>query len=154
MPKGIYPRYPRLPGRDKPVAKPVPKKVSQMKRKAVLTRWESVKEEINDWLKPFYELPTDQAMAYLEDLRKICESAGRIMNERINKVNSPIKCAGPRCGRDLTGTNPNGKPKWISKKDFRDEKHPEIIHSLYYCSEICVNGWTHAHLGAAGTAGG
>lgn len=129
------------------------KSVSQIRQAAVLSRWDSVAQDREKWLEPFYKLPIDRAMSYLEDLRKVTESAGKIMNERINRPGSPLKCAGPRCGKDVSGTRPNGMPKWIGKKDFRDKHHPEIIHSLYFCSELCNNAWSRAHLGALGGDG-
>jgi hypothetical protein len=112
-----------------------------------------VRDERANWIRPFAELSIDRAMAYLEDLRKICEDAGHILNERINRVGSPVKCAGPRCGKDLSGTNPNGRPKWMAKKDYRDQKHTEIMHSLYFCSDTCSNSWARAQGGSHGGDG-
>jgi hypothetical protein len=116
--------------------------LSKMKRKAVMVRWESVEKQREEWLAPFYKLPIDRAMKYLEDLRDVCELAGGIMNERISKDDPRnIRCAGPRCGKDLSIPLPTGKPRWIAKKDFKDKRHPEIWHSLYFCSELCNNAW-------------
>src|SRR5438445_2685174 len=130
-----------------------PKARRRICRKAAMTRWESVKEERKKWILPFKTLPIHTAMTYLEDLRKICEEAGHIMNERLNDTRHPIRCAGPHCGKDLTGVQPSGKPKWVAKKDFKDKNHPEIFHSLYFCCELHVNEWTRAQGGGAGGTG-
>jgi hypothetical protein len=122
-------------------------------KEAALARWESVKEEKKHWLKPFHELPIERAMAYLEDLRKICEDAGHIMNERINHSDSPIKCSGPHCGVDLTGVRPNGRPKWMGQKVLPDKNNPEIKHILYFCSDTCDNAFSRASQGSLGTTG-
>jgi hypothetical protein len=144
MPPGIYKRRPH--------AEIVAERIAGIRRKAVLTRWESVKAEQEKWIRPFQEQPIEVAMRYLEDLRTICERGGNIMNARINDNNS-IKCSGPRCGHDLTGLKPNGMPKWIKKMDYKDKRHPEIFHSMYFCSELCANEFTRASMGASGTDG-
>jgi|SRR5882724_7940732 len=122
-------------------------------RKAALARWESVKEERDEWMSPFYQLPINQAMAYLEDLRKVCEDASRIMNQRIGEDKRTIRCAGPRCGIDLSGNNPSGRPKWIAKKDLRDPVHPEIIRSLYFCCVLHEQEYVRMSQGSMGTTG-
>ena len=132
------------------VKKRVPRKIREMKQAAVRVRWDSVKEEREEWLKPFYELPIERAMTYLEDLRKICEAAGYIMNDRIGNDPNKVRCAFKRCGKDLSGLQPNGRPKWIAKKDFHDKMHPEIIHSVYFCSELHHNEWVREFGGAMG----
>lgn len=139
------PPSPRVPRR---------KKVHKMNpRERVMVRWESVREERDKWLEPFYKLPIERALAYLEDLRKICEIAGGVLNERIGNDPQRMRCAGPRCGKDLSGLLPNGRPRWIAKKDMRDKEHPEIIRSLFFCSELCNNSWVRATQGAGGTTG-
>jgi hypothetical protein len=146
MPRGVYQRTVYA-------GKPVKRHISKVRQEAALVRWQSVKEEREQWLKPFRELPIDRAMPYLEDLRKICEDGGHIMNERINHPSSPVKCAGPRCGKNLEGTNPSGRPKWIKTMYIKDPKNPEIGRSIYFCSELCANGWARARQGAMGTDG-
>lgn len=135
-----------------PEKKPNGKTPVEHARQAVLQRWESVQQEQEAWLKPFHELEIERAMRYLEDLRVITSKAGEIMNRRINEGKN-IKCSGPRCGKDLTGLKSNGLPKWISKKDFKDVKNPEIWHCLYFCSEICNNEWVRSQMGGGGTDG-
>lgn len=139
----------------RPAPPPVPRRKNRLKanRHNAMVRWESVREEQEKWLEPFYKLPIERAMAYLEDLRKICEQAGYIMNQRISNDPARMRCAGPRCGKDLSGLLPNGRPRWIAKKDLRDKEHPEIIRSLYFCSELCNNGWIRSTQGAGGTTG-
>jgi hypothetical protein len=137
MPRGVYIRRPR--------SEVVSERISGVRREAVRHRWESVKKEQEEWLKPFHELEVEVALRYLEDIRIICEKAGTILNARIND-NKNIKCSGPRCGKDLTGTRPNGMPKWIAKMDFKDKSNPNIFHCLYYCSELCRNEYTRAHM--------
>jgi hypothetical protein len=146
MPRGVYERTTYR-------GVQVKRHISKVRTEAILVRWESVRKEVEEWLKPFYDLPIERAMFYLEDLRKICEQAGHVMNERISGDKARMKCAGPRCGKNLEGTNPSGRPKWLAKKDLRDAKNPEIIRSLYFCSEICHNQWVHAQQGAGGTDG-
>jgi len=146
MPRGIYERTTYR-------GVPVKRHISKVRHDAALARWDSVKREVEEWLKPFRELPIERAMFYLEDLRKICEQAGHIMNSRISDDKSKVKCAAPKCGKDLSGINPSGRPKWLAKKDFRDPNHPEIIRSLYFCSELHHNQWVHDRQGAAGGDG-
>lgn len=142
-----------LPQIANPRVKQIPKKLSKMKRDAVMVRWESVKLQREQWLDPFYKLPLERAMVYLEDLRKVCEHAAYILNDRLGNDPNKMRCAGPRCGKDLSGLLFNGRPKWIAKKDIRDATHPEIIRSYYYCSELCHNLWIRAQGGGAGGDG-
>lgn len=128
------------------------KSLSAVRREAVQKRWEAVREDRAQFVAPFRELPVADALTYLETLRKICEEGGYILNERIGS-DKRIKCSGPRCGKDLSGNRPNGMPKWVAKKDFHDKVHPEIIRSLYFCSELCNNEWVHKQQGASGTDG-
>jgi len=151
MPKGIYNRRPRaevvkerIEGRND---------LSKVRSDSAMARWESVREEKENWLIPFRKLDVERALRYLEDLRIICSEAGVILNERINS-GKKIKCSGPRCGNDLTGLRPNGMPKWVAKKDFKDLKNPEVWHCLYFCSDVCSNEWTRAQMGMAGDAHG
>jgi hypothetical protein len=146
MPRGIYERTTYR-------GAPVKRHLSKVRHDAALARWDSVKREVEEWLKPFRELPIERAMFYLEDLRKICEQAGHIMNERISSDRARMKCSGPRCGKLLDGLNPNGRPKWIKKMDLRDKKNPEIIRSIYFCTELCANEWTRAQQGSMGGDG-
>jgi hypothetical protein len=108
-------------------------------------RWESIKKDEAQWLRPFTELEVNVALRYLEDLRIVCQKAGTILNARIND-NQSIKCSGPRCGHDLSGTRPNGMPKWIKKMDFKDKTNPEIFHCLFFCSELCANEFSRKHM--------
>jgi hypothetical protein len=140
MPRGVYVR--------KSLRETSLDKIAGIRRAAVMERWKSVKEEQEKWIKPFEEQPVEIALRYLEDLRIICERGGTILNARIND-NKNIKCSGPRCGKDLTGTRPNGMPKWIAKMDFRDKNNPEIFHCLYYCSELCRNEFTRKQMNNA-----
>lgn len=154
----------RLAGELPPIARKVPKArtkpngeskaehISEVRREAVLSRWESVQQERDNWLTPFRELSIERAMRYLEDLRVITTQAGHILNARINE-NKSIRCAGPGCTNDLTGVRPNGMPKWIAKKDFKDAQHPEIWHSLYFCTELCQNQWVKKQGGGSGGDG-
>jgi hypothetical protein len=133
--------------------KPSKRHISKVRKKAALTRWDSVREERLAWMRPFQQLPIERALAYLEDLRSICEEAGHYLNERINSPHSPMRCAGPRCGKDMSGTTPNGRPKWVGQKVIKDKKNPEIKHTLYFCSAACDNGWVRAQQGGGGTTG-
>jgi hypothetical protein len=144
MPRGIYDRKPRT--------EIVARKMAGVKREAPKNRWESIKNEHEQWIKPFKELPVEVALRYLEDLRIVCSKGGEILNMRIND-NTKIKCSGPRCGNDLTGTRPNGMPKWIAKMDFKDRTNPEIFHCLYFCCELCKNEYTRVNMNNAVTDG-
>src|SRR5215472_11494818 len=96
----------------------VPPRISRVRKQAVMVRWESVKLQREDWLKPFYKLPIERAMVYLEDLRQITVNAANIMNSRLGNDPNKMRCA-CGCGKDLSGTQPNGRPLWISKRDFK-----------------------------------
>jgi hypothetical protein len=146
MPRGIYVRTTYG-------GKPVKRHISKVRTEAILARWESVRQEQQEWLKPFRELTIERAMAYLEDIRKICEQAGHILNDRISGDKARLKCSGPRCGKLLDGLNPNGRPKWIKKMDMRDKNNPEIIRSIYFCTELCANEWTRKQQGSMGGDG-
>lgn len=146
MPRGVYVRTTYG-------GKPVKRHISKVRTEAAMVRWESVRTEQEQWLKPFRELTIERAMAYLEDIRKICEQAGHILNDRISQDKTKIKCASKKCGKDLNGLTPSGRPKWMAKKDFRDKNHPEIIRSLYFCNDTCNNDWLRAQNGAAGGDG-
>lgn len=129
------------------------KKISAIRREAVLSRWEAVREEVETFVEPFKTLPINKAMVYLDDLRDICEQGGHILNKRIGDDKKNMRCAGPTCGKDLSGVRPNGMPLWIAKKDIRDKTIPELIYSLYFCSEYCHNAFARKHQGAMGGTG-
>lgn len=153
MPRGVYVRKgttaivnPGRPGR--PLKNP-----TAHAEHAAKQRWESVKEDRELWMSPFYLQSIEKAMNYLEDLRKIVEEGGHILNDRIGKDKARMRCAGPTCGRDLSGMRPNGMPMWIAKKDLRDKTHPEIIRSLFFCSVLCEQTWVRRAGGAMGGDG-
>jgi len=101
-------------------------------------------------MRPFNELPIDRAMAYLEDLRKLIEDAGHTLQQRIGNEKGYLRCAGPGCGVSVDGVRGNGMPKYIAKFDFKDKKNPDIIRSIYFCSELCNNNWARSKGGAMG----
>jgi len=155
MPRGVYARKgttaianPDRPGPIRPLKNP-----TAHAEHAAKQRWESVKEDRELWMSPFYLQSIEKAMVYLEDLRKIVEEGARILNDRIGKDASRMRCAGPRCGKDLSGTRPNGMPLSIAKKDLRDKNHPEIIRSLFFCCELCNNQWARIQGGGMGGDG-
>jgi len=126
------------------------KKISTIRSKAALSRWDAVREEEESFLEPFRSLPLNRALSYLEDLRAITEQGGHIINQRIGDDKNKMRCAGPRCGKDLSGLRPNGMPLWIAKKDIKDKNIPELIFSLYFCSPQCENAYVRQHNGAMG----
>lgn len=125
-------------------------KNSEIRRAAIRARWESVRDEHDRWLLPFYDLKIDRALQYLEDLRRITEEGGAILNERINGQKN-IKCAGPRCGKSVEGTRPNGMPLWISTMVLKDPKQPDLQRRIYFCSELCYNQYVRNAGGSLGT---
>jgi hypothetical protein len=137
-----------------PVVEVVEKKehISEVRKKAVEARWQQVKDDRENWMRPFHDLRIDKALEYLTDLQRIWEEGARIINERMGN-NKHIKCSGPRCGKDLSGVRANGMPPWLAKKDFKDDKHPGVIKSLYFCSEQCNNEWVRKQQGGGGTDG-
>jgi hypothetical protein len=151
MPRGVYPRRLRAEVRAEVIAGKA--HISQIRHDAVMSRWESVQKEKEMWMLPFHKLDVERALRYLEDLRIVCAEAGAILNERIN-AGTKIKCSGPNCGKDLTGLKPNGLPKWIAKKDFKDLKNPEIFHCLYFCSSLCDQEFIRSQVGEAPDAHG
>ena len=126
--------------------------VSEVRRKAVQARWSQVREDRDEWIRPFHDLRIEKSLEYLDDLQKIWEEGSRIITQRIGSQKD-IKCGGPKCGKDLTGIRPNGMPKWVAKKDFNDQAHPGVIQSLYFCSELCNNEWVRKQQGGGGTDG-
>lgn len=146
MPRGIYPRRKLSEVRQEKVEGRA--HLSQIRHNAVMSRWESVQKEKEQWMIPFHKLDVERALRYLEDLRIICAEAGAIINERLNS-GVKIKCSGPHCGNDLTGLKNNGMPKWIAKKDYKDKNNPEITRSLYFCSPLCDQEFIRAQMGEA-----
>ena len=134
MPKGVYARRPRSEVRAEIIAGKA--HLSQIRHDAVMSRWESVREEREMWMLPFRKLEIERALRYLEDLRSICTEAGVILNERIN-AGTKIICAGPHCKNDLTGNRPNGMPKWIAKVDSKDINNPEISVNSWSSRSLC-----------------
>jgi ribosomal protein L34E len=127
------------------------KRISMLRQEAILSRWESVRKEELAWMRPFSDLPLERALAYLEDLRKICEKAGHVINQRIGEDKGRMKCAS--CKKDLEGLTAAGRPKYLAKFDFRNKKNPEIFESIYLCSMLCQNNWARKHGGAMGGTG-
>ena len=121
---------------------------------AVNKRWESVKANREEWLKPFRELPVPDALAYLEDLRRICQDAGAIINERINDSSLHKECA--FCKKscdDRQLANGQTMPSYASVKSFKRKNNPEIWDTFYFCSAACDNGWVRKHGGQYGGTG-
>jgi hypothetical protein len=137
---------------EEPVVAEVEKEkhISEVRRKAVQIRWDQVKQDREDWIRPFHDLRIDRALEYHHDLQNIWEEGARILNERIGNEKH-IKCSGPTCGKNLSGLKPNGMPKWIAKRDYNDIHHPGVIKSIYFCSELCANEYTKKQGGGAGT---
>ena len=127
-----------------------PSKADEARRANIRARWESVREERERWLVPFRELKLERALDFLNDLQRIWEEGSAIINERIN-ADKMVKCAGPRCGKDLSGTLPNGRPKWVGVKTIRNPRHPDIMQNIYFCSEVCQNMWIKKTDGAGGS---
>lgn len=125
-------------------------RASAAARNAIRARWESVREERERWILPFSELKTERALQYLEDLRSIVQTGAEILNDRINGQKG-IRCAGPKCGKDVSGLTPSGRPKWIAQKVLRDAKNPNLMRAIYFCSEICCNKWVRETDGAGGS---
>src|SRR6266446_1299753 len=148
MPRGVYQRKHPTAARIKTFPPPAVQQV-----RAAMSRWERVEQERQQFMEPFLKLPIEEAMAYLESLRGIIEDGGHILNDRIGSDKNKMRCAGPRCGKDLSGLRPNGMPLWIAKKDIRDPNYPDIIRSLYFCSELCNNDFARKHMGAFGGTG-
>jgi hypothetical protein len=144
MPRGVYARRPRT--------EVVADRMAGVKREPLRTRWESVKKDEEDWLRPFTEQSVEVALRYLEDLRIVCEKAAKILNQRINPADN-IKCSGPGCKNDVSGTRPNGFPKYIAVKWIRDPDNPSLGRNMFFCSEICNNMWVRAQMGGGGTDG-
>lgn len=125
-------------------------------RTAANARWQSVKEDRAQFVEPFRTLEIDAALLYLNNLRSIVEEGGNIVNERINS-DKHIKCAGPRCGKNLEGDGPNGKPRWVSQIVLRDTNNPagadrkEHFISVYFCSELCHNYYVKEKGGGMGS---
>lgn len=134
------------------VAEEKEKHISEVRRKAIEARWQQVKDDREDWMRPFHDLRIEKALEYLTDLQRIWEEGSRIINDRLGNEKN-IKCSGPHCGKDVTGLKPNGMVKWVAKKDMKDEKRPGVIRSLYFCSELCHNEWVRKMNGAGGTDG-
>jgi hypothetical protein len=126
--------------------------ISEVKRKAVEARWQQVKDDRENWMRPFHDLRIEKALEYLTDLQRIWEEGSRILNERMGAEKN-IKCSGPHCGKKLDGVRPNGMPLWVAKKDMKVPDKPGIIQSLYFCSELCNNEWVRKQQGAGGTDG-
>jgi hypothetical protein len=126
--------------------------ISRVRREAVQMRWTQVKEDREQWTRPFHDLRIDKALEYLTDLQRIWEEGARIINDRMGNDKN-IRCSGPKCGKDMSGLKPNGLPKWIAKKDFKDPDKPGLIRSLYFCSELCHNEWVRGQQGSGGTDG-
>jgi hypothetical protein len=126
------------------------KHISEVRRKAVEARWDQVKDDRDNWMRPFHDLRIDRALEYLTDLQRIWEEGSRIINDRLGNEKN-IKCSGPHCGKNLTGLRENGMVKWIAKRDFKDPQRPGIIRSTYFCSELCLNEHIKSQGGGAGT---
>src|SRR5580765_2959389 len=130
--------------------KPVRARIPRAQLSKILTRQESIRRERPLWMRPFHELPIERALAYLEDLRVLIEDAGHVLTQRIGNERGYLRCSGPGCGISLDGLRPNGMPKYVAKWDFKDKKNPDIIKSVYFCSDLCVNNWNRSKGGAMG----
>ena len=131
-------------------------KLAQAGRIAAKARWEAVREDREQFIEPFNSLPIEKALSYLEDLRKICEEGGNVINDRITGAKN-ITCSGPGCKHDLSGTRPDGRPKWIGQIPVADPRNPigrdgkPHLTMHYFCSELCWNGFMRKHDGSMGS---
>lgn len=147
-------REPEIPPEiPKPPSVPLPqmKSLSEVRRDAALSRWDSVKQEKENWLKPFRELEVSRALSYLEDLRKITEEAGKIINSRMSEsksrqvcVNVLFKLRVATCRKDVSDRQGHGGmlvPGYVWRGVYRDENNPDIMHEYYACSAECQNAF-------------
>lgn len=125
--------------------------ISKIRQAAVLSRWDSVRDEKEKWLDPFHKLPIDRALVYLDDLRKVVIAASDIINARINNPKNGMKCE--TCGKDLSAVRSDGRVSYMAVKFLKNERKPELSRNAYWCSELCNNKWVHKHFGAMGGDG-
>jgi hypothetical protein len=122
-------------------------------RRVVRARWDAVRFAHEQYMSPFRDESVEDAMRYLEELRKVCEEGAKIMNERINDYNKPKFCSGPNCKKsvdDRVDGRGNHHPGWVSQKVLKDPDNPGIMRTLFFCSELCDNAFARKHNGAMG----
>lgn len=118
--------------------------------KAIQARWageQATEEDLRDF---FLSLPIEKAMTLLGKMRKNCEIAGKIMNERIN-VPEVQKCA--TCGitwQDFIKTS--RKSDWFLNRPHYHKEDRNIIVVDHYCSAACVSYANNETQGVRGIA--
>lgn len=124
--------------------------ISEVRRKAVQIRWEQVKQDREDWIRPFHDLRIEKSLEYLTDLQRIWEEGSHIINERINNQKN-IRCE--HCKKDVSGKRPNDMPWWVKTMYIKDEQRPGLGRSIFFCSELCANQWVHDKQQGSGAMG-
>jgi hypothetical protein len=137
------------------VAQPKPSSIDQSShmRKVVRARWDAVRSARASYMAPFQDESIEDAMRYLEELRKICEEGAQIMNSRINDEKNPKLCSGPGCKKsceDRVDGSGQKHPGYVAIKYIKDIENPGIGRNLFFCSELCEQKFVRAHNGAMG----
>ena len=142
--------------KTKPIATQVePERESESShmRRVVRARWDAVRSAHASYMAPFHDESIEDAMRYLEELRKVCEEGARIMNDRINDEKNPKMCSGPGCKKsceDRVDGRGQKHPGYVSVKYVKDPNQPGIGRNLFFCSELCDNKFARQHNGAMG----
>lgn len=131
-------------------AQPVeaPAEDANANREAARARWAAEKKWYEQELAPFNELDIEAALRLLERKRKVTEDAGHIVERRLNEAKGRVQCV--TCKKDLSKLLEGGKPAYVWKGDYRDQK-TGVIFSRYACSALCHNAYMKKTQGAMGT---
>lgn len=104
-------------------------KLKHSMAKLVEMRWDATRADENSIRRRYKsELTVEAALAELAQLRRLCETAGYEINQRLNHVDQ--KCAS--CGNPMDGRR---APTMI--EPVRDPETGTISNN-FYCSIICV----------------
>ena len=116
---------------------PVPGKPIKQQARAIQARWAGEAAAEEELRQHFLTIPLEKALPLLDKMRKNCELAGKILNERIN-VPEIQKCK--TCGKTYDQLIKSQRMRdWFLNRPHYDPKDRNIILVDHFCSAACVS---------------
>jgi len=118
--------------------------------RAIQARWAGEQAAEDELLALFTSLPLDRALALLSKMRKNCESAGKLINSRINTPEVQ-KCE--TCRKTYDELIKGGRIRdWFLNQPYYDKDDRNIIHVRHFCSAACISLYNNKTQGVRGVA--
>jgi len=114
----------------------IKEKPLKQQSRAIQARW-AAEEANEEQLRHFFlTTPLEKSLAVLNKMRLNCQTAGQIINQRINEPEIQ-KCK--TCGLTYEKLKQKGKPDWFLNRPYYDKDDRNVIHVDHFCSPACVS---------------